>query len=76
MVAADRQTSEGFVAVTEPIDDPADIRIAHRYRTMRFWEKGFSVAKCWYHEEWEGAGIQLDLARDIAQAIEDEINND
>jgi hypothetical protein len=55
------------------IDDPADVRIAHSYRAKRFWDRGFEVAKRWYHEEWEGTGIQLDLARDIADAIEREV---
>ena len=55
------------------IDNPADDRIEPVYRCMPFWDRGFEVAKRWYHEEWDGSYIQLTLARDIAQAIEVEV---
>jgi hypothetical protein len=51
------------------IDYPDDERIPLEYRELHYWERGFEVAKRWYHEEWDGSYIQLDLARDIAEAI-------
>jgi hypothetical protein len=50
-----------------------DDRIGPEYRVLRFWESGFEVAQTWFHEEWDGSYIQLCLARDIANAIEDEV---
>lgn len=48
--------------------------IPAKYSDLRFWERGLAVARTWYHEEWDGSYIQLNLARDIAQAIEDEVS--
>ncbi len=58
----------------EPINEFDDPRIPSWQREMRFWRQGFETAKCWYHEEWDGCDIQLQLARMIAQAIEDQVN--
>lgn len=40
------------------------------YTDLRYWERGLDTARRWYHEEFDGSSIQLDLARDIAKAIE------
>lgn len=50
-----------------------DARIDLSYRSLRYWMTGFETAKRWFHEEWDGSYIQLDLARDIAKAIEVEV---
>lgn len=55
------------------IDEPSDERIPAEYRVLRFWDRGFDVAKRWYHEEWDGSYIQLNLARDIAKTIGEEV---
>lgn len=44
-----------------------------QYIKLRFWEQGLDVAQRWYHEEWDGSYIQLDLARDIAKEIEKQV---
>jgi hypothetical protein len=56
-----------------PILEFDDECIPSRQRAMRFWKRGFETAKCWYHEEWDGSNIQLQLAAMIAQAIDDEM---
>lgn len=55
------------------IEDADDERIPLEFRKLQFWRRGFEVAQRWYHEEWDGSYIQLNLARDIAQAIQEEI---
>lgn len=55
------------------INEASDTRIPAKFRELRFWERGFSTAKGWYHEEWDGSDIQLALARDVAEAIDAEV---
>jgi hypothetical protein len=43
------------------------------FTDLSYWTVGLEVARRWYHEEWEGSHLQHCLARDIAQAIDREV---